>query len=241
MADKVTLQQAIQALDAGDMERAQRLLADVLRSDPRDVRAWTLMAEAQTVPERRKECLARALQLDPYNEIARLLLAPEPTEEDAWKHDKAATSTEESLEVEWGGTGVLGDQAEPEPARPATAPIVVPAVRPPATPEHEAFVKRARTSKPCLETAMALYDSGETGLAIEMLRKVVQRQPHDEMAWVGLIEMIEDHEERARTAREALRRHPHSAIINKAAGRPTGAIGQLPEEEPSPAHPARKA
>jgi hypothetical protein len=58
------------------------------------------------------------------------------------------------------------------------------------------------------------------------------------MAWVGLIEMIEDHEERARTAREALRRHPHSAIINKAAGRPTGAIGQLPEEEPAT---ARKA
>ena len=78
---------------------------------------------------------------------------------------------------------------------------------------------------------MALYDMGEVAEAIGMLRKMVQRQPHDEMAWVGLIEMIQDREERMRTAQEALKRHPRSAMINKAAGRPTGAIGQLPEEE----------
>ncbi len=230
MTDRVTLHLAIQALDAGDMRRAQQLLADVLRADPRDVRAWVLMAEAQTDTERRKECIQRALKIDPTNEIARLLLAPETTNEDAWRHAQPATASEESLEVEWGGTGVLVHADEQPAPKPATAPIVIVPAQPPKTPEHEAFVKRAKQGKPCLETAMSLYDSGEIALAIEMLRKVVQRQPHDEMAWVGLIEMIEDHEERARTTREALKRHPHSAMINKAAGRPTGMIGQLPEE-----------
>lgn len=231
MADKVTLHMAIQALDAGDLQRAQKLLAEVLRSDPRDARAWVLMAEAQTDLGRRKECIDRALQIDPTNEIARLLLAPEPTEAEAWRHNTVATSSQESLEVEWGGTGTLAHPEEsPAQPKPATAPIVRPS--PPKTPEHEAFVRRAKQSKPCLETAMSLYDTGEVTLAIEMLRKVVQRQPHDEMAWVGLIEMIEDHEDRARTTQEALRRHPASAMINKAAGRPTGMIGQLPEEAP---------
>ena len=88
MADKVTLQLAIQALDSGDAKHAQHLLAGMLKADPRDVRAWVLMAEAQTDPKRRQECLDRALQIDPHNEIARLLMAPEPTDENAWKHEK---------------------------------------------------------------------------------------------------------------------------------------------------------
>ncbi len=242
MADKVTLQLAIQALDSGDVKHAQLLLAGMLKADPRDVRAWVLMAEAQTDPKRRQECLDRALQIDPYNEIARLLLAPEPTAEDAWKHDKAATASSESLEVEWEGTGILTPPESPAPApKPPTAPIVTVPVQPVRSPEQEAFVKRAKAGKPCLETAMTLYDMGEIAVAIDMLRRVVQRQPHDEMAWVGLIEMIQDHEERTQTAREALKRHPNSAMINKAAGRPTGTIGQLPEDEPTPEQPARKA
>lgn len=242
MADKVTLQLAIQALDSGDVKKAQQLLVGMLKADPRDVRAWVLMAEAQTDPKRRQECLDRALQIDPHNEIARLLMAPEPTNENAWKHDKAPTATSELLEVEWEGTGILSAPETPEPApKPATAPIATPPAQPVRSPEQEAFVKRAKAGKPCLETAMALYDMGEVAVAIEMLRKVVQRQPHDEMAWVGLIEMIQDRDERTRTAREALKRHPHSAMINKAAGRPTGAIGQLPEEESLPERQDHKA
>ncbi len=240
MADKVTLQLAIQALDSGDVKKAQQLLAGMLKADPRDVRAWVLMAEAQTDPKRRQECIDRALQIDPHNEIARLLLAPEPTDENAWKHEKAATATSELMEVEWEGTGISNAPETPAP-KPATAPIATPPAQPVRSPEQEAFVKRAKAGKPCLETAMALYDMGEVAVAIDVLRKVVQRQPHDEMAWVGLIEMIPDRDERMRTAREALKRHPHSAMINKAAGRPTGAISQLPEEESMPEHQDRKA
>ena len=248
MADNVTLKQAIQALDAGDLKRAQRILADVLTGNPRDVRAWTLMAEAQTDLVRRQECLDRALKLDPHNEIARLLLTAEPTVEDGWKHEKPATSSEESLHVEWGGTDILEASAPPPaptPTRPPTAPIVPAApirpTAPPRTAEMELFIQRARQGKPSLEVAMILYDNGEREVGIEILRKVVKRQPQDEMAWVGLIEMIEDHAERAQTAAEALKRHPNSALIRKAAGRPTGVIERLAEEPPPAEHDSRRS
>lgn len=233
MTDKVTLQLAIQALDAGDLSRAQHLLAEVLKANPRDVRAWVLMAEAQTDPRRRKECIDRALALDPHNEIARLLLEPEPVDANAWAHKTPATASEESLHVEWGGTDALSHPEESPRPKPPTAPIPAPAAPRPRTPEEEQFIKNARQSKPSLETAMSVYDIGERVVAIEILRKVVQRQPHDEMAWVGLIEMIEDHAERARTAQEALKHHPRSAMVQKAAGRATGTIAQLPEETPA--------
>jgi len=105
----------------------------------------------------------------------------------------------------------------------------------------ELFIQRARQGKPSLEVAMILYDNGEREVGIEILRKVVKRQPQDEMAWVGLIEMIEDHAERAQTAAEALKRHPNSALIRKAAGRPTGVIERLAEEPPLAEHDSRRS
>lgn len=63
MEDGSLLQTAHGVLAAGDKVRAQRILARALRINPENGDAWLLMAEAQTDPQRRQECLERAARL----------------------------------------------------------------------------------------------------------------------------------------------------------------------------------
>lgn len=69
------LEQGIVALRAGDRARARALLVAAVRAEPRDPRAWVWLAGALDEPARRRECLERALALDPQNAAARAGLA----------------------------------------------------------------------------------------------------------------------------------------------------------------------
>jgi len=82
MTDK--LQQAIDALQAGDKEGAQGLLSSIIQANPRNEMAWYWMARAVDDPERKKECLGHVLAIDPDNQQAATellqLQQPPPTE-----------------------------------------------------------------------------------------------------------------------------------------------------------------
>ena len=66
---------------------ARRLLLELLRLNPQNDMAWVWMARALGDPARRRECLQRALKINPANEQARTLLealdAPPPAPEAA--------------------------------------------------------------------------------------------------------------------------------------------------------------
>ena len=68
------LADAITAIRSGDKARGQTLLAQVLRIDPRNETAWLWMASVAKTPEQRRECLERALTINPNNEDARRAL-----------------------------------------------------------------------------------------------------------------------------------------------------------------------
>jgi len=68
------LADAITAIRSGDKARGQTLLAQALRIDPRYETAWLWMASVAETPERRRECLERALTINPNNEDARRAL-----------------------------------------------------------------------------------------------------------------------------------------------------------------------
>ncbi|MCU0493479.1 MAG: tetratricopeptide repeat protein [Chloroflexaceae bacterium] len=70
-----TLQAGIAALKTGDRAGAMRLLAQAVRSDPNNERAWLFLAGAVADLEQRRSCLERVLQLNPQNEMARKGLA----------------------------------------------------------------------------------------------------------------------------------------------------------------------
>lgn len=84
MADK--LKQAIQLIQSGDQERARQLLIDLLKTDPKNDRAWVWMAAVVETAELKQECLEEALKHNPRNQVARRGLAalgatPEPLPE----------------------------------------------------------------------------------------------------------------------------------------------------------------
>ncbi len=67
-----TLQDAIAAARAGEVERAQLITADVIRENPDDPNAWYLMSHLVDSEARRAVYLARTLALDPDHPRARL-------------------------------------------------------------------------------------------------------------------------------------------------------------------------
>ncbi|HEX9438982.1 MAG TPA: hypothetical protein VF909_04830, partial [Roseiflexaceae bacterium] len=69
------LEQAINALKAGDSARARDLLAQAIQQNPTDDRAWLWLSGAVTTDADRRRCLERALALNPRNQAARRGLA----------------------------------------------------------------------------------------------------------------------------------------------------------------------
>jgi Tfp pilus assembly protein PilF len=72
---KQTLDEAIQAIQYGDRATGKHLLAQVLRANPQNIRAWLWMSEVADTEERQRECLQRVVALDPPNQAARARLA----------------------------------------------------------------------------------------------------------------------------------------------------------------------
>jgi tetratricopeptide (TPR) repeat protein len=70
-----TLQQAIAAIKAGDKAGGQRLLAEVIRNDPRNEAAWLWMSAVVGSDERQRACLERVLAVNPSNQTAQRGLA----------------------------------------------------------------------------------------------------------------------------------------------------------------------
>jgi hypothetical protein len=68
------LQHAIEAIQSGKLETGQRLLAQILHADPKNVQAWLWMSKVVDTEDQRRECLLRALALDPQNQAARAAL-----------------------------------------------------------------------------------------------------------------------------------------------------------------------
>ncbi len=70
-----TLQQAIAAIKAGDKAAGRRLLAEVIRNDPRNEAAWLWMSAVLDSDEQRRTCLERVLAINPDSATARQGLA----------------------------------------------------------------------------------------------------------------------------------------------------------------------
>ncbi|MCB8945424.1 MAG: hypothetical protein H6658_16875 [Ardenticatenaceae bacterium] len=72
MSDK--LQQAISAIKSGDKKTGYRLLAEVIKANPENEEAenaWLWMAVVVKDPNKKRQCLETALDLNPNNEIAK--------------------------------------------------------------------------------------------------------------------------------------------------------------------------
>jgi len=66
-----TLDQAIAAIEAGNKAEGQRLLAEIIKSDPNNEYAWLWMSRAVEYDQNRQQCLEHILKINPNNQIAR--------------------------------------------------------------------------------------------------------------------------------------------------------------------------
>jgi thioredoxin-like negative regulator of GroEL len=75
MAGGTKLQDAILLLKAGNKIQARQLLAEVLREDPAQAEAWIGLSFCVDTSEQRRDCLARALAINPDNQYAKSAFA----------------------------------------------------------------------------------------------------------------------------------------------------------------------
>jgi hypothetical protein len=66
----VNLQNAIDALQAGQKGQAITALRQAIQAEPRNPTAWVWLARALDDPQKQEDCLQRALQLDPNHSFA---------------------------------------------------------------------------------------------------------------------------------------------------------------------------
>lgn len=86
MADEQLLQEAIEALRAGDRARARELLTGMLKTDQNDATLWVWLSAAVDSARERTYCLQTALRIDPQNAAARrglILLGALPPDDTA--------------------------------------------------------------------------------------------------------------------------------------------------------------
>lgn len=65
------MSQADRAAREGRLEDAQAILINIVVREPRNDEAWLLLANVLTDPERKLECLRRALEIAPHNSAIR--------------------------------------------------------------------------------------------------------------------------------------------------------------------------
>jgi len=64
------LEQAYAYIKAGDIEKAKRLLAQILKQNPRDENAWLWMSHCVVEIEQKRYCFERVLTINPQNQSA---------------------------------------------------------------------------------------------------------------------------------------------------------------------------
>jgi DNA-binding response OmpR family regulator len=114
----MSLQQAIAAIKARDMEKGRQLLTQVVKADPRNEAAWLWMTEVVERDVDRIMCLRNALKINPNNDAVKKRLAAleQPSEPPPLSQEEAVpeiTPSDSAISVEY-SKGVLVVDMEQE-------------------------------------------------------------------------------------------------------------------------------
>ena len=65
-----TLNQAVSYIKAGEIDKARKLLIQILKDNPKNELAWMWMTHCVTTREQQRECYKRVLEINPENKFA---------------------------------------------------------------------------------------------------------------------------------------------------------------------------
>ncbi|NJN15494.1 MAG: hypothetical protein HC822_03960 [Oscillochloris sp.] len=145
------LQNGIAALKAGDHSLARKLLMGAARTNPGDERVWLYLAAAVRDPAQRRDCLERALRINPQSIPAQRGLAALATPKVAPVAERREVPPQPPIPA---------PTIQPIPTRPAYAPVVQiqrpePAQAPVAPAEPIRSVAESRPIEPAPTPAVA--------------------------------------------------------------------------------------
>ena len=93
------LQQAIDAIEAGDKETGKQLLAQLIKANPKSIQAWLLLAESEDDEDLRRRCYQQVLKIHPHNAEAREALGISP--------DKQARARAKKIDTGSGAVSII--------------------------------------------------------------------------------------------------------------------------------------
>lgn len=108
-----TVNEAIQALKAGEKAEARGMLMAILNDEPQNEDAWLVLSAAVDEPERKRQCLETVLEINPDNEVARRGLGR--------LQPPAEQIEEAAAEAPAPPDAVVAAATDPQPAEPAPA------------------------------------------------------------------------------------------------------------------------
>jgi hypothetical protein len=128
MSNPSLLDQAIEAIQAGDTPQARELLTQLLKTDPQEGRAWFWLSNCWSEPEKKRYCLEKALVLRPDDPQVRQALgelAAQPGEpllaSPAGEGSAAAPASEATATTpasEAAATALVSERPAPPPVEP---------------------------------------------------------------------------------------------------------------------------
>ncbi len=145
-----TLHDAIAAVRAGELERAQLIAAEIVQKYPDDANAWYLMSQLVDSDARRAAYLNKTLSLNPAHPRAAAELAALPSGVIGALSEAPAAVTEAAVEeVELAPQPAPAWETAVSPAAPTRPEPVAAYAPPPArTADEEAFVEEVASSAP---------------------------------------------------------------------------------------------
>lgn len=227
-------------ISRGEKAKALTELARILREDPKNIEAWSLMAHALEDPQKKKDCFRQILKLDPNNELARNALeaankAPEsgPVLPLASITEPLHPAVSAAIKLETDPLAALllapetiintpilhAPTAQPAPATPPPAIISAPTVPPPAALPLAVPLPANTpplTSQDTATLALALTAKGKNKEALKVLDEGLQIYPEDKTLWNTFLGLSPSPEHSLAVIQRWLEKYPQSPAILEA-------------------------
>jgi len=154
MAYDKNLRDGIAAVKAGDLERAQSLLNQVVRANPNSEEGWLWLGQCVGTPARRAFCLQKVLAINPNNAEARRLLQESPSTKSALPETLVPKTALPFVEA--------STRPVSEPESKLTSPPEPPVVDPPTPQPTTVPIPAAIIPPPVISTPVTLTPSPPT-------------------------------------------------------------------------------
>jgi Tfp pilus assembly protein PilF len=186
------LERSINLIQLGDIAGGRKLLAQIIKTDPKNELAWLWLSTSLDDQEQARYCLQRALEINPQNQAAKNTL----------------NNLQTSLMSQSSGSQILqyypvGNSNQTSHNK-TTAPLQM------------TSTNQAKTEEDGVQRAITLINAGKKSEAETLLKNVLKSNCDDENAWLWLSYSADLPDEKKYYYQEMLRINPNNGFARNA-------------------------